>query len=167
MMKMSRIVRFLFIAAIVLSSPLAMGQEVSAAKRAEIEKLLQTTGALQIGQQFASAMVGQITNALRASHANIPQKALDVLPDEVNAVIASNIPSFKELVIQIYDQHFTLGDLKGLNDFYATDLGRKLVSTLPSLAQESMIAGQKWGQSLGPEIERRIQARFKKENIAL
>jgi uncharacterized protein len=157
----------LFLATLALTTSPAFGQEVSADKRAEIEKILDTTGALKLGQQFATAFAAQIANALRASHANVPQKALEVLPEEVNAVIADNIASFKELVIQIYDRHFTLEDLKGLNQFYSTDIGRKLVSVLPSLTQESMSAGQKWGQALGPEIERRIEARFKKENIVL
>lgn len=145
----------------------AFGQEVAPAKRAEIENLLKTTGALQLGQQFASVMVQQLVNSLRATHANIPQKALEVLPEEVNHVIADNMGTLKELMIQIYDKHFTLADLQGLNKFYATDLGRKLVASLPEISQEGMLAGQKWGQQLGPEIGRRVQARFKEENITL
>lgn len=144
----------------------ASNQDVSAEKKAEIEKLLQTTNALHLGQQFSAAITAQLSNTLRAKHANVPQKVLDVLPQEVNAVISENIPVLKEIMVNIYAQHFTLDELKGLNQFYSTDLGRKLISTLPSALQESMAAGQKWGQTLAPEIGRRIQARFKKEAIA-
>jgi hypothetical protein len=120
-----------------------------------------------LGQQFSTAILTQLTNTLRAKHANIPQKALDVLPQEVNAVISENIPILKEIMVNIYGQHFTLDELKRLNQFYSTDLGHKLISTMPSVLQEGMAAGQKWGQTLAPEIGRRIQARFKKEAIAL
>ena len=142
-------------------------QEVSAEKRAAIDKLLETTGALQLGQQFSTAIVKQLADTLRATHANVPQKALDVLPEVVNGVITENLPAFKELMIQIYDAHFTLQELEGLNDFYATELGRKVIQVLPLVLQEGMAAGQQWGQALGPEVARRIKARFVKEGIKL
>jgi uncharacterized protein len=145
----------------------AFGQDVDAAKRAEIEKLLALTGALKLGQQMSSMMVAQLTNVLRASHPDLPQKALDVLPEEINAAIAGNIAVFKEMVIHIYARHYTLEDLQGLTQFYSTPLGRKVLDTLPLVMQESVVAGQKWGASLGPEIGRRLQARFKREDIRL
>lgn len=147
--------------------PPASDQDVSPEKRAEIEKLLLTTNALQLGQQFSTAMVAHLTKTLRTKHTNVPQKALDILPQEINAVISENIPALKKILINIYAQHFTLDELKGLNQFYSTDLGRKVISTLPSVLQESMAAGKKWGPTLAPEIERRIQARFKKEDLTL
>lgn len=147
--------------------PPASDQDVSAEKKVEIEKLLQTTNALHLGQQFSTAMVAHLTKTLRTKHTNVPQKALDILPQEINAVISENLPALKKILVNIYAQHFTLDELKGLNQFYSTDLGRKVISTLPSVLQESMAAGKKWGPTLAPEIERRIQARFKKEDLTL
>ena len=146
---------------------LADGQQVSPEKRAEIEKMLEITGALKLGQQFSSAMIAQMTSNLRAAHANVPQKALDILPEVVNGVVAENIGSLKEAIIQIYDEHLTLEDVKGLNQFYSSPLGHKVITILPGVLTESITAGQKWGQALGPEIARRIQARFQKEDISL
>jgi hypothetical protein len=166
-MKTIRIVPLIVAALLTFSISPALGQDISAGQRAEIEKLLQTTGALKLGQQYSAAMVAQLTDLLRATHAQVPQKALDVLPEEVNAVVSENMPLLKEAMIHIYAQHFTLDELKGLNQFYSTDLGRKVISTLPSVLQESVAAGQKWGQSMAPDVARRIQARFKKESIAL
>jgi uncharacterized protein len=162
--------RYILILAVLLSCStivMADGHDISPEKRAAIEKLLELTGALKLGQQFSSAMVTQMTNALRTAHANIPQRALDILPEVVNSVVAEHIGEFKEKVIQVYDEHLTLQDVEGLNQFYSTDLGRKVVRTLPSLMQDSMAAGQQWGQTLGPEIAQRIQARFHKEGISL
>lgn len=147
--------------------PPASDQNVSTEKKAEIEKLLQATNALHLGQQFSTDMVTHLTKTLRTKHTNVPQKALDILPEEINAVISENIPALKKILVNIYAQHFTLDELKELNQFYSTNLGRKIISTLPSVLQELMAAGKKWGPTLAPEIERRIQARFKKENITL
>jgi hypothetical protein len=154
----------IFFLAFALGGPV-YGQDVAAAKRAELERLLALTGALNIGQQMSTAMVQQITNMLRASNPDLSPRAIQVLQEEVNGVIGDNMGAFKELMILVYDRHYTLDDVRGLNQFYASDLGRKVTGTLPAIVQESMMAGQKWGQSLGPEIQRRIQARFRKEKI--
>ncbi|HTV50641.1 MAG TPA: DUF2059 domain-containing protein [Steroidobacteraceae bacterium] len=154
---------------VVSTNALAQGQaqDIPPAKRAAIEKLIEITGALNLGRQLSAAMVTQLTNALRATHADIPQKALDILPDVVNGVIAENMATLRETMMHLYDQHLTLEDVQGLNQFYSTPLGRKVIKDLPSLLQESIVAGQKWGQALGPEIARRLRERFQKEGIAL
>jgi hypothetical protein len=70
-------------------------------------------------------------------------------------------------MIHSYDDNLTLEDVKELNQFHASDLGRKVIKVLPGVLAQSIAAGQKWGQSMAPEIARRIQARLKKENISL
>lgn len=166
-MKLRRSLAVVAVLLAVSANVTAEEQQIAPDKRAEIEKLLETTGALQLGQQFSAAMVTQLADTLRSTHANIPQKALDILPDVVNGVIAENLGSLKEAIIKIYDERLTLEDVKGLNEFYSTDLGRKIIKMLPGLLQDSVATGQAWGQTLGPEIAHRIQARFKKENITL
>jgi uncharacterized protein len=146
---------------------LADGPQVSPEKRAAIEKLMETTGALRLGQQISSAVVKQFTDTLRASHPNIPAKTLDMIPEVVNGVIAENLDTFKEVVIHIYDEHFSLEDLQGLNEFYSSDLGQRVVKALPAVLQESMAAGQQWGRALGPQIVERVKSRLKEQNIEL
>lgn len=146
---------------------LADATDVSPEKRAAIEKLLELTGALKLGQQMSSMVVTQMTGALRAARPDLPAKALDLLPEVVNGVIAENVGSFKEVVVHIYDQHFSLEEVQGLNEFYASELGRKVIQALPAVLQESMTAGQQWGESIAPQIVQRVKARLKKENIEL
>jgi hypothetical protein len=74
---------------------------------------------------------------------------------------------YYELVYPIYHKFFTLEELKGLLAFYRTPLGRKLLSAMPQLVKESMAAGQKWGQLVAPELQKRVLARFEKEGIRL
>lgn len=159
----------LFSAVLLMTGALgsASAQEISPAKKAEIEKLLQLTHALQLGQQMSAAIVKQLTSQLHATRPDIPQKALDIIPEEVNSIVAENMPAFKKVVIGIYDRHFSLKDLKALNRFYSSDVGRKVVGQMPAVLQESVQAGQQWGRSLAPEIQSRIRARFKQEKVAL
>jgi len=145
----------------------ALAQEVSAEKRAEIERLLQVTGAMAIGQQMSNFFVNHLAQTIRRENPSAPQHVIEALPQEVNAVIEEGLPYFKEMIIPLYDKYLTLEDLKGLNSFYSTPLGRKTVAVMPSLMQESMTMGAKWGQAMEPRIEQRLRARFKKENLKL
>lgn len=136
-------------------------------KKADIERLLDMTGALALGQQMSAMMVGQFTNVIKQANPNIPKELIDKLPEIVNSVIDENIGTFKQSAILIYNKHFSHEDVKQMIAFYSTDLGKKTIRVMPTLMQESMRAGQQWGQRLAPEIERRVRDRFKKEGVAL
>jgi hypothetical protein len=112
-------------------------------------------------------MVAQLTQVIKKARPEIPQKTLDVLPGEVAAVIDANSAAFKEIMFPIYHKYFTGAEIKEMIRFYSTDLGKKTIRVMPALMQESMAAGQQWGQALGPQIEERVKARLKKEGVAI
>ena len=145
----------------------SFAEELSPAKRADIEKLLEVTGALAVGQQMGSAVVGQMTQVLHQARPDIPAEVLNVLPEEVNAVIGANLGAFKAIIIPIYHKYYTASDIKEMLRFYSTPLGQKMIRVMPTLVNESMQAGQQWGQSMGPEIQKRIKARLKKEGYEI
>lgn len=145
----------------------AKGEELSPEKRADIERLLDMTGAMALSTQMANAVTAQLFQVIKKARPDIPAKVLDALPAEVQATFEANMDSFKEAIIPIYHKHFSGSEIKEIIQFYSTDLGKKTVRLMPVLMQESMLAGQRWGQSLGPEIDRRIKARLKGEGAKI
>lgn len=142
--------------------------EVPEAKKQAIQQLVVMTGADQIGQMFGLTFIDMISQSLRAARPDIPERAYTIIREEVRAVMQDEFTvkqSFYELVYPIYDRHFSLEELHGMIDFYSTPLGRKTISVLPQLTQESMAAGQAWGQSLAPVIEARIVERLRAEKL--
>lgn len=142
-------------------------EELSPEKRADIERLLDMTGAMALSTQMASAVTAQLFQVIKKARPDIPAKVLDALPAEVQATFAANMDSFKEAIIPIYHKHFSASEIKEIIQFYSTDLGKKTIRLMPVLMQESMLAGQRWGQSLGPEIDRRVKARLKSEGVKI
>ncbi len=158
------------VAAVLLSlSPYQASAEepLTPEKRADIERLLDMTESMALGKQMSSMMVVQFTNVIRQANPSIPKELLDLLPSIVNSVIDENLATLKRAVILIYHKHFSHAELKQMIAFYSTELGRKTIRVMPTLLHESMTVGQQWGRSLGPEIERRIRARFKKEGVEI
>jgi hypothetical protein len=165
-MKTTRALLFVVIVS-VLGVPCFAAEELSPEKRLDIERLLELTGAASLGLQMATAVATQMSQVIKKARPDIPQKVLDVLPEEIVAVFDSNIGSFKDTIIPVYHKHFTGEEIKEMIRFYSTDLGKKTIRVMPALLNESMVAGQKWGQSLVPEINQRVRARLKKEGIEL
>lgn len=158
---------WLLLAVLSLAAVPVSADELSPQKRADIERLLEMTGATRIGRQMAALSAAHMTQSLRQSHPEIPPKAFDFLPEEVGAVFEAHIGAFLAAIIPVYHRYFTAEEVKGMIAFYSTDLGKKAISAMPGLMSESMTIGQQWGQSLGPEIAERVRARLKKEGIAL
>ena len=157
-----KLLRILVLLAVFSSlAPLAAADDLTPQKRADIERLLEMTGATRIGKQMAALSTAQMVQSLKLSQPGIPQKALDVLPEEVGAVFDAHVPVFVAQIIPVYHRYFTAEEIKGMIAFYSTDLGRKAISAMPGLMSESMVIGQNWGEGLSPELAERVRARLK------
>ena len=161
-MKIRLILFMLFFA---VSSFAYAQEEVTAEEKAAIQKFLEMTGSMDIGLMFSKVMVEQMTDLLKQSNPEIPPRAFTILEEEVDAIIREELGAFVEMLYPIYHDHFTLSEVNGLISFYETPLGRKVVATLPLITQESMLAGQQWGETLAPKIGPRIMRRFQEEGI--
>jgi len=148
----------------------SQADELTQKKREDITKLLVTTGGTKIGVQFANAVTENLSKTLKAARPDIPDRVFTVLNQEMMSLMQEkmNAPGgMIDLVIPIYDKHFTHADIKELLAFYQTRIGRKSIEVLPMVVSESMQVGQSWGQSLGPEIAQRVDAVLKKEGIQM
>ena len=157
----------LFFAALSSLAAGAAADDLTPQKRADIERLLEMTGATRVGKQMATLSAAHMVQSLKANHPEIPPKALEALPAEVGAVFEANIGTFVTSIIPVYHRYFTAEEVKGMIAFYSTPLGQKAINAMPGLMSESMAIGQKWGESLGPMIAERVRARLKKEGIDL
>lgn len=118
-----------------------------AAKRADIRKLLVLTGSAQIGAQVMTQMMTSMKQAMP----QVPERfwadfQKEVKPEELG-----------ELIVPIYDKHLSREDVKNLIGFYETPTGKHFVAEMPAVTQESMIAGQTWGQDIGKRVMDRLQ----------
>ena len=146
----------------------AAADELTPEKRADILRLIELSGGASTARQFADAASRQMFAILKASRPDIPDRALGIMERELSALFSEKLSApggLSEMVIPIYDKYFTHAELRDLLAFYRTPAGQKAITVLPMVLQESMQAGQRWGQSLGPEIERRIVEALRREGV--
>lgn len=124
----------------------------STSKSQKINQLLELTGSGKMGIQ----VMNQMMNSFRNSYSKVNEEFWEDFKKEVKAEDLTN------MIIPIYDKHYTESDIDQLIAFYNSPIGKKMISTMPQVMQESMIAGQAWGK----QISEKIQAKIKeKDNL--
>lgn len=120
---------------------------VPAAKAATIRHLLELMGTVKVSQQMMSQMFSSM------------QTAMPQVPAEFWTKVHAGMKADEliDLIIPIYSKHYTQEELNGLVAFYESPLGQKVTAELPQIAQESMAAGQQWGQQKAQEIIGQLQ----------
>jgi hypothetical protein len=145
-------------------------EELTPEKKAAIRELLQVTGALQMEEMFGSAFAQQMIELLQQLNPGIDPKSFDIIKQESATFIHEELVEKESLypfLYPIYHRHLTLQETKGLIQFYQTPLGQKAIRIIPKMMQEGMQAGERWGQSIAPKLEKRILNRFKEAGIEL
>lgn len=160
--------RNLFLALLMFSLPcFASAEELTPKMEKDIRALLELTDAANISQQFSEMIVSQMTDMVGDLQPEMSAKVLRVMRDEINSVLADQLPLFIDQMVPVYARYFTHKEIQQLTKFYKTDAGKKTVAAMPSLMRESMTKGQKWGETLAPVFIERLGKRLAAEGIEL
>ncbi|HXU68970.1 MAG TPA: DUF2059 domain-containing protein [Polyangia bacterium] len=116
-------------------------------KQKDIRKLLTITGSGELGQQ----VMGQMMANFKKSMPQVPEKFWSDFMKEVHT------SELVDLIVPVYDRNLTHDDVKELIRFYETPTGRKFVTVLPKITQESMAVGEKWGRDLAMRVMVKLQ----------
>jgi len=107
-----------------------------------VKDLLNKTGSGQMGVQAMQQMLP----ALKKMVPDAPEKFWQDFMAEVSPNDLVN------MVIPIYQKHLTQKEIHDINAFYDTPAGKKLIRVQPYIVQESMAAGQIWGQNIAQKV---------------
>ena len=157
--------------AIVLALPgfvLAQADTLTPQKRADIRQLIGVTGTAKLSGQFADVTARSLSSSLKRQYPDLPDRVSAQLRTELIALFeerANARGGLVDRIVGIYHRQFTHAEVKELLAFNETPIGRKTLQVLPAIMSESMAAGQEWGASLAPEVQKRVRATLAKEGI--
>jgi uncharacterized protein len=146
----------------------ALAQAPDPQFRADIERLLDVTGAAKIGAQMASLVADSVMTGLRRSGPAVPDRAYAIVKEVLDAEF-SNMYSAPDGVlpqmVDVYAKHFTHDDVLGLLEFYRSPVGQKAITLMPLLMQEGGAIGQRWMEPRMPKIMDTLQQRLRAEGL--
>jgi len=134
------VIALIFVVAIGISG--AFGQT----KNDDILKLLKITKTDKQAEQLMGMMMQQINQIAPG----VPNAFWDKFRKKINT------DELLQMSVPIYAKHYTHDEIKALLAFYNTPLGKKMIEVAPIITQESMVAGQKWGEKLGEDIVKEL-----------
>jgi uncharacterized protein len=114
------------------------------------------------------AFDGVIPSILQQSLSVFVQQNPDLQRQLVEA-IKSIGPNFEkraneivDIIASVYATRFSAAELKELLAFYTSNTGKKFVTQLPTVLEESFVKTQEWGGKMSEEVVQALRAEMKK-----
>jgi hypothetical protein len=123
-------------------APAPAPSAVDPAKKAEIMKLLQVSGAAKMVEQ----MKQQMFTLFRQQASSLPPEFWTRLDKDMDTQELLN------KLIPVYDKYYSLDDLKAANAFYQSPAGQHILMAQPQIMKDSMDIGKEWGQEAGMKV---------------
>jgi hypothetical protein len=143
---MNKLPSSVLLALLVTFSGIAVAHaEISKEKRQEVEKMLQLTGM----QKLVDQLLAQLITTFKTQIPDVPATFWTKFQEKLDT------RELIEKIIPLYDKYYSLEDLKAINAFYSSAAGKKILSTLPQIMQESMKIGREWGEKVGKQAGER------------
>ncbi len=138
----------IWVASLVLTGALnvvaeEMPDPASVSKIADIKRLMEITDVRNLGRKIMNRLV----LTMRKGRSAVPW-------DDFMAEFDVN--EFIEMIIPIYDKHFTHEEIKQLIAFYESPIGKKMIKVQPQLMMDSMAAGEEWGKKLIKRVKEKL-----------
>ena len=132
-------------------------------KKNDIRILLELTDVLKLGREIGRSVIHERLLSPDITDLEIPDSLYDELKQDVvdffnEAMVTEN--GLIEDLIQIYHKYYSAGEIKELISFYKTDAGKKTISLMPVLLQETSSAIKNWCDNLIPYIEILIERKL-------
>ena len=125
----------------------ASAQTAAPDPHAKVRRLLELTGAANLGLQMIDGMI----DTFKGSAPNVPEEFWTNFRAKVKA------DSLIEMVIPVYEKHLTDEDLDALIAFYSSPAGRRFVEKQPLILADSMKIGEEWGEKMANEVIQELQ----------
>ncbi len=144
--------------------------ELTAAKRAQIKTLLETTGIKAVPEQIANNTVQSWAPGIKQLDPKFPDKGFAIARDAFLSSLSAKIDTPGGLIEQVtlvYHNTFSATEIAELLKFYQGPVGKKMLSNQAKVNGETFQTAMKWADSMSSEIDKNIEAALKKEGLKL
>lgn len=137
---MKEIIVIFLVSAIALFSQ--DNETVTPEKEQEVIKLMELTGSISMGVDVVEEIIG----TYKSFFTHVPDDVFEEIKYQIDAT------EFMDIMVEIYSQHFTLEELREINKFYESPIGRKMTITQEIIMIQADQKGAKWGQKISDKI---------------
>jgi uncharacterized protein len=125
--------------------------------------------ASRVDKQFEQ-VIPLLLDRLKESFRTIaPDKrgVIDGVFEQMQSKFISRRGELLDEIATLYARRLEAAEMKAVAEFYRSPIGSKLIDAQPQIMQESIMAGQRWGQRIGREIEEEARRELKRRGVDL
>ncbi len=137
------------------------------ARLAAAVDLLEAQNAKANMKSMMDTFMSTAANAVRREHPDISEEKLKLFTDAFADEMVNSTDGLLKMQAQVYAEHFSEDELRGLAAFYRSDLGKKYIAQIPLIAKETVPLAFQWGQSIAPVAVQHALEKLKKEGVTL
>lgn len=115
-----------------------------------LKKYMEASGSLAA---FKSAVTGMMSN-FKTMNSSVPDEVWKELESEF---LGTSVDDLVTMLAPVYEKHLTEADLNDIIKFYHSPVGKKLAEKTPAITEESMQAGQEWGQAVAQKVMQKLK----------
>jgi len=166
MVPFPRMIMGLLVSFILFSADVAAAQTYSPESLAAAKELIET---MHMNDQFRAVIPGILKNLkpiIVQGRSDVDRQYDALAPSLVDAFQA-RMSELSDAAAIIYARNFSTEDLLALVAFYKTPAGQRLLQKVPTITQETMTAGGKFGQSIADDVRQRMIDELRKKGVDL
>lgn len=168
---LSRRLAFLVRVALIVCAPLfaigaAAAQQPSAAAITTARQILDSKASFAMFEPLVPGVIESAKNVFLQQNPNL-QKDLNDAAAALRTQLTPRTNELKEEIAKIYAARFTEAELKELQTFFSSALGKKLLQEEPRFVEGSLSFAQNWANKLSDEVMAKFRAEMKKKGYNL
>jgi hypothetical protein len=124
---------------------------------------------MKLDEQFKTLMPVIMKTIKPAIVQNRPdvERGFDALMPALMAGMQARMGELVDAVVAVYASNFSADEMRAATAFYRTPAGQKFLQKNPLVAQQTMLLGQKFGQSVGAEAQKQMIEELRKKGFTL
>ena len=130
-------------------------------------RVLITTKADETMTAAIDASLPPLIAVLRATSPNLTDAQLNAVHDDVRAEMLSHVGELGAAEACVYVHHFSRDELRQLDTFYASPLGRKLLKEMPAMVAENVALARNWAQTAGKAALDHVLDKMRKDGVKI
>ena len=139
----------------------AASQTASPEATAAARELVETMRAADQFKTIMPLLMRQLKPMITQGRPEIERDFDSILP-QIMAAAEGRMNEFVGGVAALYATHFNADELRQITAFYKAPVGQKFLQVLPKVMQDSMVLGQKFGESIAGDMRGRMIEELRK-----
>jgi hypothetical protein len=137
------------------------------ARLSAARKLMETTGAIGMARQMIDGLEQQLVQIIASANPGKEAQVQSLVTELLMPEFRARIGELEEPTLRVWADAFTVAEMDELLAFYATPIGRKTLSVMPQLSQQSSALGMAWGQRVAQDAIAKHERAIRDRGIRL